>query len=113
MATHYDDTLPLARKIVKGLAAKPGVHFVDREIAANFLAQALASAIRSGEIKSGNACGGLWPDDLTMQECRRRYEQQGKLHAINHLRIRLGLEMADARAFVEQVANHESWIRKV
>ena len=48
--TEYDHLLPLARKLVKGLASKPGVHVVDKEIVAGFLAQALCGAIGRGEL---------------------------------------------------------------
>lgn len=47
--THYDYLLPVARKIIKGLAAKPGVHFADKEIAAQYLAGGLAGAVKRGE----------------------------------------------------------------
>lgn len=43
--THYDHLLPLSREIIKGLAGKPGVHFADKEMAANWLAQKLAGIL--------------------------------------------------------------------
>jgi hypothetical protein len=39
--THYDHLLPVARLIIKSMSAKPGIHFVDKEMAAQWLAQAM------------------------------------------------------------------------
>ena len=39
--TNYDHLLPVARLIIKAMSAKPGIHFVDKEMAAQWLAQAM------------------------------------------------------------------------
>jgi hypothetical protein len=48
--TSYDEWLPVATKIIKGMAAKPGVHIVDKKMGAEWLAQALANAEKRGEL---------------------------------------------------------------
>jgi hypothetical protein len=48
--THYEQLVPVAAKLIQGLAAKPGIHFSDRNSAAEYLAQALAGMIARGEI---------------------------------------------------------------
>lgn len=48
--THYEPLVPVAAKLIQGLAAKPGIHFADRTSAADYLAQALAGMIARGEI---------------------------------------------------------------
>lgn len=50
--TEYDKWAPLARKLINGLAAKPGIHFVDRAIATQLLAQALHGADKRGELRA-------------------------------------------------------------
>ena len=39
--TNYDHLLPVARLIIKAMSAKPGIHFVDKEMAAQWLAQSM------------------------------------------------------------------------
>ena len=48
--TSYDWLLPVAEKLVKGLAGKPGVHFVDKQMVSQWVAQALDGMIRRGEL---------------------------------------------------------------
>ena len=48
--TQYDYLLPVATKLTNGLAAKPGVHFANRKMVADWIAQALDGMIRRGEI---------------------------------------------------------------
>jgi hypothetical protein len=48
--TEYDHLLPVANKLVKGLAGKPGVHFVDKRMAANWIAQVLNGMIQRNEL---------------------------------------------------------------
>jgi hypothetical protein len=48
--TGYEHWEPLARKIVAGLAVKPGIHIVDKTIAAGFVAGSLWGAEKRGEI---------------------------------------------------------------
>lgn len=50
MTTAYDHLLPAATKLVKGLSAKPGVHFADKTMVANWVAQVLHGMIIRGEI---------------------------------------------------------------
>ena len=45
--TNYDWCMTQAREIVKGLAAKPGISIVDKEIAANLLAQQISAKFES------------------------------------------------------------------
>lgn len=76
---NYDRYLPMAKRLIDGLAGKPGVHFADRRIAADFLAQALTPnlkmhaaapdlyealqrlefAARARENRAGDLCGLL------------------------------------------------------
>lgn len=50
MATEYDKWIPVANKIIKGLSAKPGIHIVNKEMATNWLAQALNGAEKKEEL---------------------------------------------------------------
>ena len=48
--TKCEHLMPIAKKMANGLAAKPGVHFVNREMVAGWIAQALDGFLRRGEI---------------------------------------------------------------
>jgi hypothetical protein len=48
--TAYDHLVPAAKSLIRGLAAKPGIHFSDKEMAASLLAQAMHGMIVRGEI---------------------------------------------------------------
>lgn len=48
--TSYDHLVPACLTIIKGLAAKPGIKIVDKQIAADFLAQKLHAMIKDGSI---------------------------------------------------------------
>lgn len=50
MSTPYDWLLPVAKKLTNGLNAKPGVHFADKEIVSNWIAQVLNGMIERGEL---------------------------------------------------------------
>jgi hypothetical protein len=48
--TNYDKWIPTAKQLIKGLSAKPGVHFADKTMAADSLAQALCGMFERGEV---------------------------------------------------------------
>jgi hypothetical protein len=56
--TNHDSLIPVATKIIKALAGKPGMHFVDKTMAADFLAQALYIMIRRGEFPETSGTKG-------------------------------------------------------
>ena len=51
--TQYDHLLPAAKKLIDGLAAKPGVRITDRKMATDWVAQVLNGMIKRGELKVG------------------------------------------------------------
>jgi hypothetical protein len=73
--THYDRFLPAANKIVRGLAGKPGVHFANREMVANRLAQQLSANSKNDRLLA--ACKRMIAridgvkDDDDLMACRK------------------------------------------
>ena len=56
--TNYDYLLPAATKLVQGLASKPGVHFVDKKMVSQWVAQALNGMVERGEVPLKKISGG-------------------------------------------------------
>jgi hypothetical protein len=56
--TNHDGLVPAATKIIKALAGKPGVHFADKTMAADFLAQKLYGMICRGEFPETSGTKG-------------------------------------------------------
>ena len=50
MGTKYDWLLPPARKLVNGIASKPGVHIADKAMLIDWVAQALNGMIERKEL---------------------------------------------------------------
>ena len=48
--TKYDYLIPISTKLIKGLAAKPGVRITDKTMAADWLAQAINGMIERNEL---------------------------------------------------------------
>jgi len=48
--TDHDWLLPAAKTLIDGLAAKPGVHFVDRKMATDWLAQVMGGMVERREL---------------------------------------------------------------
>lgn len=82
--TPYETLMPFARKLAHGLAAKRGVHFADREMVANCIAQVVHGASIRGELQLPEP-----PNAISTEETfednpfnRQRLEKYGKFEVM-------------------------------